>query len=144
MSVTETIAGLFPFGDSGSEAEGIDVLASLLAEREAALNLDAQYAQPTVSTVGEPTAVFPVNLYADEQEYGTTAKEFALPDNGLDDADAALTQFVANARDVDAEDVAFADLAAVEGMYADARLNDEGDIEVDTPDGVSTEFEVEE
>lgn len=141
MSVKETITGLLPFGGSESETNGIDVLANLLAEREATLALEAQYAEPTVSNVGETTAVFPIDLYADDEDYGLHAKEFPLPDDGLDDADAPLTQFVAEARNVDADNVTFADLAAVEGMYADARLNEQGDIEVDTPDGVSTEFE---
>lgn len=132
MSAIGYIKGLLGLNDS-EEVDGLGVLADLLAEREATLALDAEYGRPTTNTLSEPTAVFPVTLRHEGEDYGGHAKEFVVPDNGLDDTDAALTQFLADARGKDPEDVTFADLAAVEGMTADARLTDNGDIEVDAP-----------
>lgn len=132
MSAFDYITGLLGLNDS-NEADGLDILANLLSEREAVMTLDAQYEKPTTNTMGEPTAVFPISLFQEGEEYGAASKEFPLPDSGLDDADAALTQFVADANGIDADDVTFADLAAVQGLTASAELNDEGDIEVAVP-----------
>lgn len=133
MSVTGFIKGLFGLNDSEDTEDGLEILADLLAEREATLALDAEYGKPTTNTTGEPTAVFPVTLRHDGEDYGSHTKEFPLPDDGLDDVDAALTQFVADAHGIAPEDVEFADLAAVEGLTADARLEENGDITVEAP-----------
>lgn len=131
MSVLQSIRQFF--ASSTDQPDGLDVLASLLAEREATLALDAEYVKPTVNMTGEPTAVFPITLRHESENYGGHAKEFAVPDNGLDDVNAPLTQFLADAHDKATSNVEFADIATVEGMTADARLNDDGEVTVDVP-----------
>lgn len=141
MSALGFIKGLLGLNDSDEVEEGgLDILAELLAEREATLALDAEYGQPTTNTLGEPTAVFPATLFHDGEEYGAHVKEFTLPDNGLDDTEAPLTQFVADAHGISPEEADFSDLAAIEGMSADARLTEEGDLVLDAP---QAEIEVE-
>lgn len=137
MSAITYIKGLLGLNGSDAAEDGLDVLADLLAQREVTLALDAEYAKPTTSTVGEPTAVFPVSLTHEGEDYGAHAKEFPLPDDGLDDAEAALTLFVADATGTAPEDVTFADLSSVEGLTADARLTEGGDIAVDAPSGAT-------
>lgn len=137
MSLRAKLSALWPFNDSEQE-DGLDVLADLLAQREATLALDATYQKPTVSQTGEPTAVFPIYLETEDGEpYGLHAKEFPLPDDGLEEDDADLTQFVADAHGIDAEDAVFADLAAVAGLEAEARLGEDGELTVDVPSGAA-------
>lgn len=123
------------FFGSNDQPDGLTVLENLLAERQATLALEAEYGRPTVNMQGEPTAVFPISLFHEGEEYGAHAKEFAVPDNGLDDEDAPLTRFLAVATDQDPSEVTMEDLTAVEGMTAGAALCENGDITVDNPTG---------
>lgn len=142
MSVLTAIQSLLGIGGNEQSSEsGLDVLESILAERQAGLDLEAVYEQPSVNTVGETTAVFPVSLYHEGDEYGATSKEFTVPDDGLDDTDAPLTEFVADANNLDGEEVTFTDLRAIEGMTAEAELTEDGEVTVDTP-ASDLEFEV--
>lgn len=112
------------------EADGLEQLRDLLAEREAELNLSATYGRPYPNMTDEPTVVFPYTLTTgDGEDYGAGAKEFILPDNGLDD-DAPLTKFIGKRHGISPDEVDFDALAAVEGTTADATLTESGDVEV--------------
>lgn len=79
----------------------------------------------------EPTVVFPYTLVTENgEEYGAGAKEFILPDNGLNDTEAALTKFIGKRHGIGPDEVDFEALASVEGTTADASLNEAGDVEV--------------
>lgn len=109
----------------------LDELERLLTEREPSLNLSATFSTPTPNMQDEPTVLFPYTVFdSNGNEYGAGNKEFILPDNGLDDTHSTLVQFVAEQHDIDAEDVTFDDVAAVEGTTANVHLNAFGDIEV--------------
>lgn len=133
------IKSLFGVSNEEETYSGLTVLEDLLAEREATLRLEAEYERPTVNTTGEPTAVFPITLFHEGDEYGATVKEFPLPDNGLDELEADLTQFVGEANGLLPEEVMFSDLSSIEGMSAEARLTEEGEIVVDAPKVVGVE-----
>lgn len=122
MSAIEYIKGLL--GLTTDDVDGLAALQDALASREAELSLTAEYGRPTISNVGEPTAVFPVSLYHEGEEYGAASKEFALPDNGLAD-DSNLAAFLAE-RGI--EDVS--DLADIEGQTDDATIGANGDLVV--------------
>lgn len=129
-AVSERVAALFN-RTADAEDPTLATLEELLREREATLDLTAEYGRPTPNLQDEPTAVFPYTLFdGDGEEYGTGAKEFPLPDNGLEADDSALAEFVAKRHGISAEEVEFADLAAVEGTTAPATLNDDGDVVV--------------
>jgi len=122
--IASIIARLFGGNDGGND-DGLAALQALLAERQTNLALTAQYVSPTVNTQGEPTAVFPCTLYHDGEEYGAHAKEFAIPDNGLDDEDAPLTQFLARHGIENIENI-----GAITGVEDSATLKDNGEVEV--------------
>ena len=129
MSVSQRIKALF--GSTDDSKDGLALLEELLAEREAELTLTATYGRPHPNMTDEPTVVFPYTLYTDEgEQYGSGAKEFVIPDDGLNDTDAPLTQFIAGRLNVEADEVDFSALTKVEGSSADATLNDDGDVEV--------------
>lgn len=134
MSVTAIIAGLLPaFGstDEDDGLQGLEGLRQLLKEREAELTLTATFGEPRPNMTDEPTVQFPYDLHTGEGVlYGTGMKEFSLPDNGLNDAESNLVQFLGNTVAADADSVDFESLAAVEGLTAEARVNENGDIEV--------------
>lgn len=133
MSVTALVAGILPIGgsDDEDETDGLEALRKLLNEREAELSLTAIFGEPQPDMRDQPTVVFP---YVTQRESGAIyregAKEFALPDNGLQDEDSALVQFLASHHGIDPSDVEFEDLAAVEGTTATAEVNEHGDVEV--------------
>lgn len=128
MSVTDYIPFL---GNDEVEADGLEQLRDLLAEREAELTLTAEYGRPYPNMTDEPTVVFPYTLVTgDGEDYGAGAKEFVLPDNGLSDADAPLTKFVGKRHGIGPDEVDFDALASVEGTTADAELTERGDVEV--------------
>lgn len=128
MSVTDYIPFL---GNDDVEADGLKQLRDLLAEREAELTLTAEYGRPYPNMTNEPTVVFPYTLVTDDgEDYGAGAKEFVLPDNGLDDADAPLTKFVGKRHGIGPDEVDFEALANVEGTSANAELTESGDVEV--------------
>jgi len=113
------------------EADGLEQLRELLAEREAELNLSATYGRPYPNMTDEPTVVFPYTLQTgDGEDYGAGAKEFVLPDNGLDAADSPLVAFIGKRLGIGPDDVDFEALASVEGTTANATLNEAGDVEV--------------
>lgn len=112
------------FGGNNAD-NGLEALQSLLSEREATLSLTARYGRPTVNTTGEPTAVFPITLYNEGEEYGAHSKEFAIPDDGLEDTDSPLAKFL------DKHDIhTVEELGNIEGVEDTAALNDNGDVEV--------------
>lgn len=113
------------FGGNDDAQDGLEALQTLLAEREATLTLTARYVRPTVNTQGEPTAVFPITLYQDGEEYGAHAKEFTIPDDGLDEEDAPLTQFLARHGIESIEN-----LGDIQGVEDSATLKENGEIEV--------------
>lgn len=113
--------------DSGGDLEE---LRRLLEERQVTLQLGAIYEEPRMDQQGEPTAVFPITLTHGGEEYDAHKKEFVLPDDGLNDTDSALVQFVAAEVGVPSEDVTFADLAMIEGHETSATLKENGEIEV--------------
>ena len=119
----------------------LEQLYNLLQSRQQTLGLEAQYERPYPNMTNEPTVDFPYTLYtAEGAEYGAGVKEFVLPDNGLDDIDSNLVEFVATQHGIAPEEVTFDDLAAVEGQYDTATLNDEGDVVIhfeDNTGGVS-------
>lgn len=133
MSVRTYLRRLF--GANNDDVDGLQVLADKLASRESTMNLTATYDRPTVNTRGEETAVFPATVYQDGEEYAVTCKEFPLPDSGLEDTEAPLTRFLADVWEVDATTITFDDLAAVEGLGADAELNKYGELKVTYPSG---------
>lgn len=115
---------LFGGSDDGND-DGLAALQRLLEDRQTNLSLTAVYGRPTVSMQGEQTAVFPCTLYHDGEEYGAHVKEFTIPDGGLDDEDAPLTQFLERHGITTIQDI-----GAIEGAEERATLNDKGDIEV--------------
>lgn len=118
-------------GGTTEAPDELDVLKNLLEAREATLELSAEFERPFPNTKDEPTVVFPYTLVtSDGEEYGAGAKEFLIPDNGLNDTDSPLVKFVGQRLNVGPDDVDFEALAAVEGTTAPADLTDEGDIEV--------------
>jgi len=128
MSAIERLKDLF--GRSDDATDGLELIRELLAEREAELTLEAEYGRPHPNMTDEPTIVFPFTTFTkDGKEYGAGAKEFRLPDNGLED-DAPLTEFIAKRHGVSVEEVGFEELAAVEGTTAPAELTENGDVEV--------------
>lgn len=128
-SLLDTVRAKLGLTNDGRSNDSIDTLRQLFAEREATVDLTAAYHSPEPNMNDEPTTVFPYTLYdSNDDEYGTGAKEFPLPDDGLNDADAAVTEFVARRHDLDPEEVTFDDLAAVEGTTADAHFATNGDI----------------
>ena len=130
MSVTGYIAGLLGLNET-EEADGLQQLRDLLAEREAELTLEAEYGRPHPNMTDEPTVVFPYSLYTgDGEEYGAGSKEFVIPDNGLNDTDSPLVQFVGRRLGIGPDDVDFEALASVEGTSASAELKENGDVEV--------------
>lgn len=112
-------------GGSDDEQDGLEALQALLADRETTLRLTAQYGRPTVDGQGETTAIFPTTLYHDGEEYGKHYKEFALPDNGLQDSDEPLTRFL-NSHGISSIE----ELGDIQGMTDEARLTEGGDIVV--------------
>lgn len=129
MSLTTQIKAILGLTDD--EVDGLEQLRSLLQEREASLTLEAQYGRPYPNMTDEPTVVFPYTLFtAEGKEYAAGCKEFVLPDNGLEDADAALTKFIGKRHGIGPDEVDFDALAGVEGTTAEATLNESGDVEV--------------
>lgn len=114
------------FGDSNDEVNETSLLVNELAARERSLSLTAEYDAPTMSEVGETTAVFPYTLYNDGQQYGRDTREFLIPDDGLAAEDSPLVQFVADKTGVPAEEVQPVDVAAVEGCTTECELNEHG------------------
>lgn len=113
------------------EADGLTQLRDLLAEREAELSLTAEYGRPHPNMQDKPTVVFPYTLSDQNgEDYGAGAKEFVIPDNGLNDADSALVAFIGKRLGVGPDDVDFEALASVEGTTANAELTESGDVEV--------------
>lgn len=131
MSALQTLKSILGLGTTDDAPNELDVLYDLLAEREAELTLSAEYGQPYPNTCEEPTVVFPYTLYTSNgAEYGAGAKEFVIPDDGLQDASSPLAQFIAQRLDIEAADVDFDSLVAVEGTTADAELDESGDVHV--------------
>lgn len=131
MSMTQRIKAILGLTDEAStDTDEIEQLRELLAEREAELNLGAEYGRPHPNMEGEPTVVFPYSIYNDGNEYGAGAKEFLLPDDGLGDTEAPLVKFVGKRHGIGPDEVDFEALANVEGTTADAFLNDDGDVVV--------------
>lgn len=115
------------FFGSDDDSNGVEELARLLRSRERSLSLYAVYGEPMVSYEGEPTAVFPADIYREEgQHYGTHAKEFIIPDNGLN-GESPLAAFL-EAYGIESVDA----LGNIEGERADAMLSYTGDIRVAT------------
>lgn len=146
MSTIERAKALLGLGTD--EQDPLEQLRDLLAEREAELSLTATYGRPEPNLTDEPTVVFPYTLHTgDGEEYGTGAKEFVLPDDGLDDADAPLTKFVGKRHGIGPADVDFDALASVEGTSASATLNESGDVQVEaraSPDSTDSGASAEE
>jgi hypothetical protein len=113
------------FGGNDDETDGLAALQSALAERQTTLDLSAEYERPTINRQGEPTAMFPCTLYEGGEPYGAHAKEFAIPDNGLDDEDAPLTRFL-NRYGIESIE----DLGSIQGTETTATLKDNGEVEV--------------
>jgi len=130
MSVLNRIKAIL--GLNGDvEADGLEQLRELLAEREAEQNLSATYGRPYPNMTDEPTVVFSYTLHTGEgEDYGAGAKEFVLPDNGLDAADSPLVLFIGKRLGIRPDDVDFDALASVEGTTANAAFNEYGDVEV--------------
>lgn len=119
----------------GEDQPETATLAELFREREATLNLTAEFSDPIGNMNDQPTAVFPYTLFDSEgAEYGTGAKEFVIPDNGFNDDDAAVTQFVAGVTDTAPVDVGVGALQAVAGTTADAEFDEQGDVIVNVPE----------
>jgi len=109
----------------------VDELIAALEQRNSTLNLHATFGEPQFNSSGEETAVFPCTLLDQNNEfYGMDEKEFFIPDDGLYDADSALTQFVAACADSDPTEVTTADLREVEGTTFGVELNENGDMEL--------------
>lgn len=124
-----------PFTGNDEDAPTLETLEALFREREATLDLTAEFHQPAGNTLDEPTAVFPYTLLTSEgEEYGTGAKEFIIPDDGFKADDAAVTEFVGGITETPTEDVGVGALRAVQGATADAELSDSGDVVVNIPD----------
>lgn len=138
MSLSDYIPTLG--GNDQNDAPTIETLEELFREREATLDLTAEFHQPTANTHDEPTAVFPYTLLdAEGEEYGTGAKEFIIPDSGFEDDDAAVTEFIGGITDTAPANVAVGALHAVEGTHADAELDDNGDVIVNVPEAPTVE-----
>lgn len=130
MSALQQIRSLFGLTDD-DEADGLALLRDILSERQAELLLTATYSRPYPNMQEQPTAVFPYTLTDQNgEDYGAGAKEFVIPDDGLDDTESPLVRFISNRTDIDAAEVDFNALASVEGTSADAELNESGDVEV--------------
>lgn len=117
---------LFGAGSDAEDENGLEKLQAYLERQAATLNLVARYEEPTLDTRGEPTAVFPMTLYHDGEVYAKHSKEFPIPDDGLDDESAPLTAFL-RAHNIQS----VADIGAIEGAEANARLLDNGEVEVE-------------
>lgn len=131
MSLTDYIPTT---GGNDSAEPTIESLEALFREREATLDLTAEFHTPYGNKQDRPTAVFPYTLYDQHgQEYGTGAKEFVVPDNGFRDNDAAVTEFLAGLTETPPEDLGVGAIHAVEGSTADADLSDAGDVIVKAP-----------
>lgn len=129
----ERIAALFGRVDGDSIEPTTDALAELLGERERTLDLTAVYEQPYPSMQDEPTAVFPYTLYdSDDNRYGTGTREFVIPDDGTDDTTSELVGFLGETTNTDYEDVTREHVSQVEGVSADASLEN-GDVVVHYP-----------
>lgn len=121
--------GLTDLFGNGDQPDELDQLYQMLQSRQQTLGLEARYGRPYPNTTNEHTVDFPYTLFtAEGNEYGAGVKEFIIPDDGLGDADSSLVQFIATQHGIDPEEVTFEDLAAVEGQYDTAELNDEGDV----------------
>lgn len=125
MSALNRIKAILGLTTDEAQPDGLAALQNFLAERQARLSLEARYGRPTVNTQGEVTAVFPITLYHDGEEYGAHAKEFPLPDNGLEDEDAALTRFL-DAHGIESVE----NLGDIEGQTEGATLKENGEVEV--------------
>jgi hypothetical protein len=125
MNALEYIKGLMGLTEDEDETDGLEALQNYLAKQEERLSLTAVFARPTIDTQGEPTAVFPVTLLHDGEEYAPHTKEFPIPDDGLDDESAALTQFLAEYGIESTEN-----LGEMQGETASATLKDNGEVEV--------------
>jgi len=130
MSALNRINAILGLNDD-VEADGLEQLRDLLAEREAELNLSATYGRPYPNMTDEPTVVFPYTLQTgDGEDYGAGAKEFVLPDDGLGASDSPLVRFIGKRHSIGPDDVDFEALASVQGTTANATLNEDGDVEV--------------
>lgn len=131
--------GLLESNDGDEATTGLDGLRAALQERQTNLSLEAEYMEPYLNDTGEHTAVFPIATFDGDRIYGSEQKEFIVPDDGLDDEDSALVQFLANANGVDPSDVTFDHLANIESMTANATLEDDGTVRVETPNNTDVE-----
>lgn len=121
----------FLFGSTDNYDE-TEHLRRLFECKHAKLNLSAVYGRPYPNTDDQTTVVFPYTLEtSDGSEYGAGAKEFILPDDGLNDTEAPLTQFLAARFNIEPEDVEFEHVTKVAGSTADARFDEDGDVRVD-------------
>jgi hypothetical protein len=124
MSAVAKLKALLGLTDS-TEQDGLEVLQGFLEERQARLSLEAVYGRPTVNTQGEVTAIFPITLYHEDERYAEHAKEFPLPDDGLEDDSAPLTKFLNEHGITSVES-----LGDIQGQTDNAVLKDNGEIEV--------------
>lgn len=130
MRITDYLTSLF--GSTDDEAPTVDALEELFRKRQATLDLTAEFHLPAPNMTDEPTAVFPYTLLTNDGErYGTGSKEFPIPDDGFEDNDAPITQFISNLSGTDAGEVDIDALRSIDGTTADATLNDEGDVIVE-------------
>lgn len=123
MSITDFITRLLGRGEE--TADGFEQLQQYLEAQQAVAQFEVEYGRPTISTLGEPTAQFPYTIYDDGVSYGAGAKEFPIPDNGMQDTGAPLTRFL-HAHSIST----VGDLGAIEGQRDSAELTDGGDLEV--------------
>lgn len=125
MSALEYLKGLIGLTNDEDETGGLEALQNYLSKQEERLSLTAVFARPTIDTQGEPTAVFPAALFHDGEEYARHAKEFPIPDDGLSDESAALTQFLSEYGIESVEN-----LGDIQGQSAGATLKENGEVEV--------------
>lgn len=116
--------------DSSNDTNGTDFLKTYLEKQENTLSLEAEFAEPAINMVGEPTAIFHLDTYHDGEQYGYEAREFVIPDNGLEDADSPLAQFMSRALGDNADDLSRDNIDDLEGVTADASLKANGNYEL--------------
>ena len=100
MNLIESIRNLLFGEDTEQEPSGFEQLKEALRTPPQSVELEAAYGLPTIDTQASNTAVFPVDVFDQNDEYYTEISlEFDIPSDGLEGAD-DLQEFLA-AKDID-------------------------------------------
>jgi hypothetical protein len=126
MGWSMSLIDYIPFlGNSTETTDGLAELQAILADKQTTLDLSATFGRPTIDKQGTTTAVFPYTVTHEGAPYTNGAKEFVIPDEGLN-GESSLSAFLTNYAIG-----TVADIGSIEGAEAESvTLTDSGDIRV--------------